>query len=58
VTGEDPVLWMPSILGSGRQPCTPADGKGCADVRRLDDVDRNALRELVEVAWSDNHTPR
>lgn len=32
-------------------------GKGCVYVKRLDDIDRDALREIVAVAWSENHTP-
>lgn len=33
-------------------------GKGCVYVKRLDAVDSDVLRELVEVAWQTNHTPQ
>lgn len=32
-------------------------GKGCLYVTRLTDVDLDVLRELIERAWSQNHTP-
>ena len=32
-------------------------GKGCVYVKRLDDVDRDVLRELVTTAWETNHRP-
>jgi hypothetical protein len=31
-------------------------GKGCLYVKRLDDLDRAVLTELVERSWSANHT--
>ena len=31
-------------------------GKGCLYVKRLDDVDRDVLVELVERGWAENHT--
>lgn len=32
-------------------------GQGCLYVKRLTDVDLDVLRELVERAWAQNHTP-
>ncbi len=32
-------------------------GKGCLYVKRLDEVDRTVLAEMVERAWQDNHRP-
>ena len=32
-------------------------GKGCLYVKRLTDVDPEVLRQLIEKAWADNHTP-
>jgi len=32
-------------------------GKGCVYVKRLDDLDRDVLVELVERSWETNHTP-
>lgn len=32
-------------------------GKGCLYVTRLEKLDRDVLRELVERAWQQNHTP-
>jgi hypothetical protein len=32
-------------------------GKGCLYLKRLDDVDRDVLVELVERGWESNHTP-
>ncbi len=32
-------------------------GKGCVYVKRLEDLDRDVLRELVARSWEDNHTP-
>lgn len=32
-------------------------GKGCLYVKRLADVDALVLRELIEKAWADNHSP-
>lgn len=95
VSGEQPVLWGPSIIGfgthhyryaSGREGDTarisfsPRKGKislyltcdahrlepilarlgrhstgvGCIYLRRLDDIDRTALADLIEVAWHDD----
>jgi hypothetical protein len=98
VTGAEPVMWGPSMIGFGTQRYTTADGKerewfavglsprkasltlygltyyesnqdlldrlgphttgkGCLYVKRLDDVDRDVLVELVERGWGANHTP-
>ncbi len=98
VTGAEPVMWGPSMVGFGTQRYTTADGKarewfavglsprkasltlygltyydsnqdlldrlgphttgkGCLYVKRLDDVDRDVLSELVERGWETNHTP-
>ncbi len=95
VTGVEPVLWGPSIIGFGQQPYTTADGKqhqwfavglsprktaltlygltyydsnrdllerlgphrtgkGCLYVTRLDRLDTDVLRELVERSWTAN----
>lgn len=32
-------------------------GKGCLYIKGLTDVDAGVLRELIEKAWADNHTP-
>jgi hypothetical protein len=32
-------------------------GKGCLYLKRLDDVDRDVLVELVQRGWASNHTP-
>ena len=32
-------------------------GKGCLYVKRLDDVDRTVLTEMVRRAWQENHRP-
>jgi hypothetical protein len=32
-------------------------GKGCLYLKRLDEIDRDVLAELVERAWEDNHQP-
>ncbi|KGN31853.1 hypothetical protein N802_18975 [Knoellia sinensis KCTC 19936] len=32
-------------------------GKGCLYIKRLSDVDDSVLRELIEKAWAENHTP-
>ena len=32
-------------------------GKGCLYVKRLDDVDRDVLAELIGRAWRENHRP-
>jgi hypothetical protein len=96
VTGAEPRMWGPSMVGFGRQPYRTADGKerewfavglaprkaaltlygltyygsntdlldrlgphttgkGCLYVKRLDDVDREVLTELVGRAWQANH---
>jgi Domain of unknown function (DU1801) len=98
VTGAEPVMWGPSMIGFGTQRYTTADGKerewfavglsprkasltlygltyyesnqdlldrlgphttgkGCLYVKRLDDVDRDVLVELVARGWEANHTP-
>ena len=92
VSGVEPVVWGPSMIGFGTQPYTTADGKdrewfriglaprkaaltlygltfygsnedlldrlgkhttgkGCVYIKRLEDVDADVLRELVERAW-------
>ena len=96
VTGAEPVVWGPSMIGFGRQPYTTADGKehewfavglaprkaaltlygltaygsnadllerlgphttgkGCVYVKRVADLDRDVLTEMVERAWRENH---
>ncbi len=98
VTGAQPVVWGPSIIGFGTQPYTTADGKqrewfavglaprkaaltlygltyygsnsdllerlgphttgkGCLYVKRLEDLDRAVLREIIERAWQENDRP-
>lgn len=32
-------------------------GKGCLYLKRLEDVDAEVLRELVELSWTENHRP-
>lgn len=94
VTGHDPVLWGPSVVGYGQSdpithPASAAEGfeigfsvreerlfiylrryadhyaelldtlggmecgKACLSITSLDDVDKDALRELIEFAWND-----
>ena len=96
VTGAEPVVWGPSMIGFGRQPYTTADGKehewfavglaprkaaltlygltaygsnadllerlgphttgkGCVYVKRVADLDRDVLTEMVQRAWQENH---
>ena len=96
VSGAEPRMWGPSMVGFGRQPYRTADGKehewfavglaprkaaltlygltyygsntdllerlgphttgkGCLYVKRLEDVDREVLTELVRRAWEANH---
>lgn len=96
VSGHEPRMWGPSMVGFGRQPYRTADGKeretfaiglaprkaaltlygltyygshtdllerlgphttgkGCLYVKRLDDVDRSVLEELVRRSWAENH---
>ena len=98
VTGAEPVVWGPSMIGFGRQPYTTADGKehewfavglaprkaaltlsgltsygsnqdllerlgphttgkGCVYVKRVGDLDKAVLTELVDRAWRENHRP-
>lgn len=102
VTGAEPVMWGPSIIGYGTyRYVSPADprrhgdwmktgfsprkaqlslyglkdlpegaallpqlgkyteGKGCIYVKKLDDIDLNVLRKLIQIAWtrSDDPTP-
>ncbi|PKH42190.1 protein of unknown function (DU1801) [Nocardioides alpinus] len=98
VTGAEPVVWGPSMIGFGTQPYTTADGKerawfalglaprkaaltfygltydgsnddllerlgphttgkGCLYVKRLEDVDRAVLTEMIRRAWRENHRP-
>ena len=94
VTGEQPRMWGPSMVGFGVCPYTTADGKqhewfviglaprkasltlygltaygsnqdllgrlgphttgkGCVYLKRLDDVDQEVLRALVQRAWDE-----
>ena len=96
VSGVEPRMWGPSMVGFGRQPYRTADGKerewfavglaprkaaltlygltyygsntdllerlgphttgkGCLYVKRLEEVDRDVLTELVRRAWEANH---
>jgi hypothetical protein len=96
VTGAEPVMWGPSMIGFGRQPYRTADGKerewfavglsprkaaltlygltyygtntdllerlgphttgkGCVYVKRLDDLDRSVLTDLVRRSWEANN---
>lgn len=32
-------------------------GKGCLYVKKVGDLDRDVLAELIERAWAENHTP-
>ena len=100
VTGADPILWGPSIVGYGRyRYVSPADprrhgewpktgfsprkaqlslyglkdlpegaallpslgryteGAGCVYVKKLDDIDLDALRRLIASAWSRGDDP-
>ena len=98
VTGAEPVVWGPSMIGFGRQPYTTTDGrerewfavglaprkaaltlygltfygsnedllerlgphttgKGCVYVKRVADVDRTILTEMIDRAWRENHHP-
>jgi Domain of unknown function (DU1801) len=98
VTGTEPVVWGPSMIGFGRQPYTTADGKqhewfavglaprkaaltlygltaygsnqdllerlgphttgkGCVYVKRVGDLDRAVLTEIIDRAWRENHQP-
>ena len=98
VTGAEPVVWGPSMIGFGRQPYTTADGKehesfavglaprkaaltlygltfygsnedllerlgphttgkGCVYVKRVGDLDRAVLTEMIDRAWRENHQP-
>ncbi len=98
VTGAEPVVWGPSMIGFGTQPYTTADGKerqwfavglaprkaaltlygltfygsntdllerlgphttgkGCLYVKRLEDLDRAVLTEMIQRAWQENHRP-
>lgn len=98
VTGVEPVVWGPSMIGFGTQPYTTADGKGhewfavglaprkaaltlygltyygsnsdllerlgphttgkgCVYVKRLEDLDRAVLTEIIERAWQENSKP-
>ena len=96
VSGHEPRLWGPAMVGFGRQPYRTADGKerewfaiglsprkaaltlygltydgsnddllgrlgphstgkGCLYVKRLEDVDRDVLTELVRRSFEANH---
>lgn len=48
VTGAEPVMWGPSMIGFGHRPSTT--GKGCVYVKGLDAIDLDVLAELVERA--------
>lgn len=95
VTGVEPVMWGPTMIGYGsfkyQSPKNPrtrgvwpktgfsprkakhslyglkdfpegaallpklgkySEGAGCVYVTRLDDIDEDVLRELIEIAWS------
>ena len=95
VSGAEPVVWGPSMIGFGAQPYTTADGKehewfriglaprkaaltlygltfygsnedlldrlgkhttgkGCVYIKRLEVVDADVLRELVERSWAES----
>ncbi len=95
VTGAEPVMWGPSMIGFGTQHYTTADGKehqwfsvglaprkaaltlygltfygsnadlleklgphrtgkGCLYVKRLADVDRSVLVDMVKRSWASN----
>ena len=96
VTGAEPRMWGPTMIGFGRQPYRTADGKehewfavglaprkaaltlygltyydsnsdllerlgphttgkGCLYVKRLADLDRATLREIIARGWATNH---
>lgn len=96
VSGHEPRMWGPSMVGFGRQPYRTADGKeretfaigfsprkgaltlygltyygtntdllarlgphttgkSCVYVKRLDDLDRGVLTEIVRRSWEENH---
>jgi hypothetical protein len=98
VTGAEPVMWGPSMIGFGTQRYTTADGKerewfavglaprkaaltlygltsygsnedllerlgphttgkGCVYVKRVGDLDRTVLTEIIDRAWRENHQP-
>jgi hypothetical protein len=100
VTGSDPVMWGPSMVGYGSyryvSPSDPrrhgrwpkvafsprkaqlslyglkdlsegaallpelgdyTEGAGCVYVKKLDDVDLDVLRRLIEIAWSRGDDP-
>ena len=96
VSGAEPRMWGPTMVGFGTQPYTTADGKdresfaigmaprkaalvlygltmygshaellgrlgphttgkGCVYVKRLDELDRDVLTELVRLSWEENN---
>ncbi len=100
VTGTEPVMWGPSIVGYGSyryvSPANPrtrgdwpktgfsprksqlslyglkdlprgaellpelgtyTEGAGCVYVKKLDDIDLDVLRRLIEIAWSRQDDP-
>ena len=100
VTGQDPVMWGPSIVGYGSyryvSPVDPrtrgnwpktgfsprkaqlspyglkdlpegaallpelgtyTEGAGCVYVKRLEHIDENVLRRLIEIAWQREDDP-
>lgn len=100
VTGAEPVMWGPSVVGYGsyhyrssvnprthgdwpktgfspRKPSlslyglkdlpassevlprlgTYTEGVGCIYVKKLEDIDETALRELIAIAWSRGDDP-
>ncbi|WP_404434746.1 DUF1801 domain-containing protein [Microbacterium lacus] len=100
ITGTDPVLWGPSMVGYGSyhfiSPANPrtrgvwpktgfsprkgqlslyglkdlpegaellpslgtyTEGAGCVYVKKLDDIDLDVLRQLIEIAWAREDDP-
>jgi len=62
VTGDEPQMWGPSIIGFGSVQYTYASGrkldwvktgfsprnKGCLYINKLADVDKNVLKKLIK----------
>ena len=55
-TGEKPKLWGPSIIGfgsyhyvydTGREGDMPLTSKSCLYIKKLADIDKEALKQLV-----------
>ena len=72
VTGAEPRMWGPTMVGFGRQPYRTADGKehewfavGLSPrkaaltlyVKKFEALDREVLTDLVRRAWETNHQP-